>query len=105
MDNKINEDLRKFVEERNWDQFHTLENLAKSISIESGELLECFQWGQPVDSADIQHELADVLTYAFLMCQRLGVSPETIISQKLEITKAKYPIEKSYGSNTKYNRT
>jgi dCTP diphosphatase len=55
--------LRQFVAERNWQQFHTPENLAKSISIESAELLELFQWSEPSNLEDIKDELADVLTY------------------------------------------
>jgi NTP pyrophosphatase (non-canonical NTP hydrolase) len=55
--------LRQFVTERDWKQFHTPENLVKSISIESAELLELFQWSEPSNLDDIQDELADVLTY------------------------------------------
>jgi NTP pyrophosphatase (non-canonical NTP hydrolase) len=98
------EALRKFVRERDWGQFHTPENLAKSISIEAAELLECFQWGQPEDTAAIGHELADVLTYCILLADRLGLDPHAIVLEKLEITRAKYPVELSRGRTTKHDQ-
>ena len=96
--------LRQFVAERNWQQFHTPENLAKSISIESAELLELFQWSEPSDIEDIKDELADVLTYCMLLADKYDLDVEKIILEKLEKTKAKYPIDKSYGSSEKYDR-
>ncbi|WP_026530156.1 nucleotide pyrophosphohydrolase [Haematomicrobium sanguinis] len=95
--------LRAFTEERDWSQFHSPENLAKSISIEAGELLECFQWDESdLDSA--KEELADVLTYCYLLADRLGSDPETLVLEKLEHTRQKYPIEKSKGRSVKYDR-
>ena len=96
--------LRQFVSGRNWQQFHTPENLAKSISIESAELLELFQWSEPSDFEDIKDELADVLTYCMLLADKYDLDVEKIILEKLEKTKAKYPIDKSYGSSEKYDR-
>jgi NTP pyrophosphatase (non-canonical NTP hydrolase) len=96
--------LRQFVEERNWKQFHTPENLAKSISIESAELLELFQWGEPSNLDEIQDELADVLTYCILLADKYDLDIEKIVREKLEKTKAKYPVDKSYGSSEKYDR-
>lgn len=96
--------LKEFVVSRDWDQFHTPENLAKSISIEAAELLELFQWGSPSDSGAIKEELADVLTYCFLLASKLGESPEKLILEKLEVTSVKYPIEKSKGSSVKYDQ-
>ena len=93
----------KFVEERDWLQFNTPENLAKSIAIEAGELLECFQWdGENYNKQDVYEELADVFTYCIQMAMSLGVNPEEIILNKLEKTKKKYPIEKAKGKSTKY---
>ena len=68
--------LRKFVAERNWQQFHTAGNLAKSISIESAELLELFQWSEPSDIEDIKDELADVLTYCILLADKYDLDVE-----------------------------
>lgn len=96
--------LREFVAAREWEQFHTPENLAKSISIESAELLECFQWtDQPVE-ARLREELADVLTYAFLLADKIGADPTHLILEKLTITESKYPVEKAKGSSAKYDQ-
>jgi NTP pyrophosphatase (non-canonical NTP hydrolase) len=96
--------LRKFVAERDWQQFHTPENLAKSVSIEAAELLECFQWQSTPDNKAVADELADVLTYCLLLADKLGLDPLEIVAEKLEETKAKYPIEKSLGSSVKYDQ-
>jgi NTP pyrophosphatase (non-canonical NTP hydrolase) len=101
---EIMEELRAFVAERDWGQFHTAENLAKSISIEAGELLEVFQWKAPEDQAALNDELADVLTYCFLLADKYGLDPKELILAKLEKTKAKYPVEKSRGKSDKYDR-
>ncbi|WCD93287.1 nucleotide pyrophosphohydrolase [Microbacterium sp. nov. GSS16] len=94
--------LRDFAVERDWEQFHSPENLAKSISIEAAELLELFQWGQTPDQTRVEEELADVLTYCFHMAARLGVDIDEIVLSKLEKTRAKYPVDLSKGRITKY---
>jgi dCTP diphosphatase len=96
--------LREFVANREWDQFHTQENLAKSISIEAAELLEVFQWGGPQSTEALKQELGDVLTYCYLLANKIGESPETLILEKLTITSEKYPVDKSKGSSTKYDQ-
>lgn len=102
---KIINELSLFNKERDWDKFHTPENLAKSISIEAGELLECFQWdNENYNREEVCEELADVFTYCIQMSMKLGIDPEEIILKKLEKTKKKYPIEKSKGISTKYNK-
>ncbi|MDD2434825.1 MAG: nucleotide pyrophosphohydrolase [Bacilli bacterium] len=93
-----------FNEERDWDQFHSPENLAKSISIEAGELLECFQWNNNYDKNEVCDELADVVNYCLLLADKLDVDLETIILNKLEKTKKKYPVEKSKGKSDKYTK-
>ncbi len=98
------EQLREFVKERDWAQFHTPESLAKSISIEAAELLECYQWSNDADVGAVKAELADVLTYCFLLADKLDLDAETIVLEKLEATKAKYPVEKSRGKSDKYDR-
>lgn len=104
MEELMNE-IKQFNEERDWDKFHSPENLAKSISIEAGELLECFQWdGENYNKEEVLEELADVFTYAIQMAMKLGVDPEDIITKKLEKTKKKYPVEKAKGVSTKYNK-
>jgi len=96
--------LRDFVAERDWAQFHTPENLAKSISIEAAELLELFQWSEPSNLNDVKDELADVLTYCLLMADRMGFDFEDIIREKLQKTGNKYPVEASKGRSVKYDR-
>jgi dCTP diphosphatase len=103
-DQELLNDLLQFVQERDWAQFHTPANLAKSISIEAAELLEHYQWSDEADPEAIAHELADVLTYCLLLADKLGLDPEQIIREKLEITKVKYPVEKSRGRSDKYDQ-
>jgi NTP pyrophosphatase (non-canonical NTP hydrolase) len=98
------DELRAFVAERDWAQFHTRENLAKSIAIEAGELLECFQWGEAKSDEEIRFELSDVLTYCYLLADRLGADPEDVVLDKLHVTRKKYPADKSRGRSTKYDQ-
>ena len=94
----------EFTRERDWDQFHSPENLAKSISIEAGELLECFQWNNNYDKDELKYEIADVLNYCILLCHQIGVDPKQIVLDKMKISEKKYPVEKSKGKSTKYNK-
>jgi NTP pyrophosphatase (non-canonical NTP hydrolase) len=96
--------LRSFVAERNWQQFHTSENLAKSISIEAIELLELYQWDSGAEEARLKEELADVLTYCLLLADRHNFDVTEMVLEKLEQTKAKYPVEKAKGKSVKYDR-
>ena len=92
----------KFTKDRDWDQFHSPANLAKSIAIESGELLECFQWNDNFNKEDVCEELADVIIYVILLADKLDVNLEEIIMQKMEKNSKKYPIEKAKGNSKKY---
>lgn len=92
----------KFTKDRDWDQFHSPANLAKSIAIESGELLECFQWNDDYDKEEVCEELADVVNYAILLADKLDVNLEDIIMEKLKKNAEKYPVSKSRGSSKKY---
>lgn len=92
----------QFTEDRDWDQFHSPVNLAKSIAIESGELLECFQWSDEYDKEKVCDELADVVNYSILLANKLGVSIEEIVLAKLKKNEEKYPINKSKGNSKKY---
>jgi NTP pyrophosphatase (non-canonical NTP hydrolase) len=104
VDKTVLDTLKAFVAEREWAQFHTPENLAKSITIEAGELLECYQWGADADPKRVKEELADVLTYCLLLADRVGLDPDKIVLEKLEVTRAKYPVDKARGSSTKYDQ-
>ena len=97
--------IRSFSAERDWEQFHTPANLAKSISIEANELLECFQWSDTeYDLAHVQEELADVMVYCQNLLDALGLDADTIIQAKMDQKEAKYPVEKCRGRNTKYDK-
>ena len=97
-------EIIEFNKERDWDQFHSPENLAKSIAIEAGELLECFQWDSNYDIEEVKSELADVINYALLLADKLEVNPKQIVLDKIKITAQKYPVEKARGVSTKYNK-
>lgn len=96
--------LRQLVSDREWSQFHSPENLAKSISIEAAELLECYQWDSDADGDAVRDELADVLTYCLLLMDKYGFDLEEIVLEKLEKTIEKYPIDKARGKSEKYDR-
>ncbi len=101
---EVQRELRAFVAEREWGQFHSPENLAKSISIESGELLERFQWGAAFDEEGVREELADVLTYCLLLADAIDTDPLEVVRAKLQKTRLKYPIEKARGRSDRYDR-
>lgn len=102
---QVLERIDKFNKDRDWDQFHTPVNLAKSISIEANELLECFQWSDDnYNIEDVKEELADVLNYCLQMSLVLNVDPIEIINNKMDKTEKKYPVDKCKGSSTKYNK-
>ncbi len=101
---ELTEKIVKFATDRDWLQFNTPENLAKSISIEAGELLECFQWNNNYELDEVKEELADVLNYCILLADKLGVDPKQIVLDKMEKTAKKYPVDKAKGVSTKYNK-
>ena len=97
--------IRKFSEDRDWDQFHSPANLAKSIVIEAAELLESFQWSdEEYDLQHIKEELADVINYCLQMALVLNVDPIEIVNDKMDLNEKKYPISKAKGISTKYNK-
>ena len=97
--------IRKFTEDRDWEQFHTPANLAKSISIEANELLECFQWSDTdYDLDHVKEELADVMVYCWNMLDCLGLDEDEIINDKMAKNEAKYPVEKARGIAAKYDQ-
>ena len=97
------ERIRKFTEDREWDQFHSPANLAKSIVIEAAELLECFQWSD--EEYDLQHvkeELADVMVYCQNLLDKLGLDADEIINMKMTQNEVKYPVDKAKGKSDNY---
>lgn len=101
---ELKEKIRKFNKDRDWDQFHSPENLAKSVAIEAGELLECFQWSDEFDQNAVEEEMADVFTYLLDLSDRLGVDLLKITDKKMDKNALKYPIEKAKGRSDKYNK-
>ena len=98
------ERIRKFTTDRDWQQFHTPGNLAKSISIEAAELLECYQWSDDADLDHVKEELADVIVYCQNMLDVFGLDIDEIVSEKMAKNEAKYPVEKVKGSAKKYDQ-
>ncbi|MCK9198515.1 MAG: nucleotide pyrophosphohydrolase [Bacilli bacterium] len=97
--------IAKFRDERNWKQFHTPANLAKSIAIEAGELLECFQWDdEKYNIEDVKDELADVMIYCLQMSDELSLDIKGIINSKMLKNEKKYPLNKSKNTSKKYDK-
>ena len=101
---KLMDRIDKFNKDRDWNQFHSPVNLAKSISIEANELLECYQWNDNANIENVKEELADVMNYCLQMCQILNLDPIEIMNKKMDKTEKKYPVDKAKGVSTKYNR-
>jgi NTP pyrophosphatase (non-canonical NTP hydrolase) len=101
----ITERLIKFRNERNWQQFHTPENLSKSIVLEAAELLENYQWESGKENIEnVKEELADIVGYCLLLCEHYGFDLETIMNEKIDKNEKKYPVSKSFGKSDKYNK-
>ena len=104
MNKETIERIRKFTDDRDWNQFHTPANLAKSISIEANELLECFQWDDKnFNKEHVKEELADVLVYCRNMLDTLELDEDEIVNSKMDKNEAKYPVEKARGNSLKYD--
>jgi NTP pyrophosphatase (non-canonical NTP hydrolase) len=108
---QLRDAIREFTRERDWDQFHTPKNLAASVSIEAGELLEQFQWLQSGEASElgaarlteVRHEMADVLVYLIRLADKLDIDLATAVIEKLALNRAKYPAEKVKGDARKYD--
>ena len=99
------ERIRRFTTDREWQQYHTPANLAKSISIEAAELLECFQWSETdFDLEHVKEELADVMVYSRNLLDELSLDEDEIINSKMDKNEAKYPVEKARGKSDKYDK-
>ena len=103
--------VRQFVDERDWDQFHTPKNLASALTVEAAELLEHFQWlhtGRADElGADklvqVRHEMADVLVYLVRLADKLDVDLLAAVEEKMVLNRAKYPADKVRGDARKYH--
>ena len=97
------ERIKKFRDDRDWQQFHTPSNLAKAISIEAAELLEEFLWdNENYNKQNVEEELADVMVYCLHMADALNVDINEIINKKMDKNEKKYPIDKAKGTSKKY---
>ncbi len=109
--NILRDEIRCFVEERDWDQFHTPKNLCCALSVEAAELLEHFQWLQTgVQSelgadklAQVRHEMADVLVYLIRLADKLDVNLPAAVAEKMILNRIKYPADQVRGDARKYS--
>lgn len=101
---ELKQKVRRFNEDRDWDQFHSPDNLAKSVAIEAGELLECFQWNSDYDLEAVSDEMADVFVYLLDLADRLGVDLVEVSDRKMDKNALKYPVDKAKGKADKYNK-
>ncbi len=102
---EITNRLLKFRDERNWKQFHTPGNIAKSIAIEAGELLENYQWESGKENIEnVKEEIADIVGYCLLLCEEYGFDIKKIMNDKIDQNEQKYPVSKSYGKSDKYTK-
>ena len=108
---RLRDIVRTFVDERDWDQFHTPKNLASALSVEAAELLEHFQWlqhGRPEELgegklAEVRHEMADVLVYLVRLADKLDVDLFGAVQEKMVLNREKYPAELVRGDARKYD--
>jgi NTP pyrophosphatase (non-canonical NTP hydrolase) len=108
---RLRELVRSFVNERDWDQFHTPKNLSSALSVEAAELLEHFQWLQHgrIDELgadkliEVRHEMADVLVYLVRLADKLDVDLMEAVEEKMVLNRAKYPADKVRGDARKYH--
>jgi Predicted pyrophosphatase len=102
------DELVKFRDARNWNQFHNTKDLALAISIEAAELNELFLWktteeSEIVNRDKLKEELADVLAFSLLLAGKHGFDVKEIVLEKIRKNNKKYPVEKSKGTAKKYN--
>jgi len=95
--NKINDEVSKFVKEREWDKYHSPKNLSMALSVEASELVEVFQWknDQNISDADknkVEDEIADIFFYLIRLSQKMNIDIEKSFYKKLEKNKIKYPL-------------
>lgn len=106
------EKIKKFRDERDWMQFHNHKDMALSLILEAGEILEHFQWKSSeeieeyakIHKDEIEEEIADVAIYLFELADNLGIDLKDAMEKKLHKNNLKYPVEKARGKHTKYNK-
>jgi NTP pyrophosphatase (non-canonical NTP hydrolase) len=98
--------LIEFRDQRDWAKFHNSKDLALAINIETSELLELFLWKQPgeVEKIKVEEEVADIFAYLLLFAEKYKIDLHQSLLKKIELNREKYPIQKSKGISTKYNK-
>jgi len=101
----ITDELIKFRNERDWEQFHNPKDLSLAINIEAGELLELFLWKKPEEAKieKVKEELADIFAFSFLLADKFGFDVKDIVLEKIKRNGEKYPVDKAKGTAKKYN--
>lgn len=102
--------IRKFCDDRDWDQFHNPKDLSISLALEAAEVMEHFQWKNADEMAkhikhkkgEVGEELADVFYWVLLLANKLDIDLVEAFQKKMDKNEAKYPIEKAKGSHKKY---
>lgn len=102
---EITKALLDFRNERDWEQFHNPKDLSLAISIEAAELLELFLWkkAEEANKEKVKEELADILSFSFLIAEKYGFDIKQIVLEKIEANSKKYPVDKAKGTAKKYN--
>ena len=110
---KINNEVTLFIQERDWDQFHSIKNLCMALSVETSELLEIFQWLKEDESnkisedpelkSKIGEEIADIFLYLLRIAIKSNIDIEEVVFSKIKKNAEKYPVNKAKGSAKKYN--
>jgi len=108
----LNSTVSKFIEERDWDQFHSIKNLSMALSVETSELVEIFQWMKEEDSnlvksnpklkAKVEEEISDIFIYLMRIALKSDVDIEMSVLAKIQKNAEKYPVEKAKGNSQKY---
>ena len=111
---KIENEIKQFVEDRDWDKFHSPKNLAMALSVEASELVEIFQWQEKDDFKlekfakntfeSTKDEVADIFYYLIRLCDKMNINLEEAFFEKMEKNKKKYPSKKFKGQSAKYNQ-
>ncbi|HLY96668.1 MAG TPA: nucleotide pyrophosphohydrolase [Sideroxyarcus sp.] len=108
---RIKKQVRQFVVEREWDQFHSPKNLSMALIVEAAEMVEHFQWLTeeqscnlpPEKLAEVEQELADIQVYLISLAEKLKLDIVAAVERKLVLNAQKYPVEKARGNSKKYN--
>ncbi len=111
--NQLYQDIEKFINDRDWDQFHSVKNLTMALTVEASELMELFQWmseeksnqvkADPILKPKIDDEIADVFIYLLRIAAKTNTDLDTAVRNKMKKNSEKYPVELAKGNSKKYN--